>query len=155
VRECLLFARFAHGLVRPWLLRPCNGQRVGAAFDPPTQFGQNIMVEDRLGGGATTAATFVAKADPDGYTILVNSAAHTIAPALHLDLRYNPATDFSAVALLGGVPSVLVVSRDSGFKTVADFVAAARARPGAMVRNPSPCDALHGERWYGGCPRSI
>lgn len=72
------------------------------------------------------------KADPDGYTILVNSAAHTIAPALYPNLSYNPATDFSAVALLGVVPSVLVVSRESKFKTVADFVAAAKAKPGAM-----------------------
>jgi tripartite-type tricarboxylate transporter receptor subunit TctC len=97
-----------------------------------TQLGQNIIVENRPGGGATTAAGFVAKADPDGYTILVNSAAHAIAPALYPDLSYNPATDFSAVALLGVVPSVLVVSRASGFKTIADFVAAAKAKPGAM-----------------------
>ncbi len=96
------------------------------------QLGQNIIVENRPGGGTTTAAGLVAKADADGYTILINSAAHTIAPALYPNLSYNPATDFSAVALLGVVPSVLVVSRDSGFKTVADFVAAARAKPGAM-----------------------
>ena len=89
-----------------------------------------MVVENRPGGGATTAAGFVAKADPDGYTLLVNSAAHTIAPALHPALNYNPATDFAAVAMLGVLPSVLVVSRDSGFKMVADFVAAANARPG-------------------------
>jgi tripartite-type tricarboxylate transporter receptor subunit TctC len=96
------------------------------------QLGQNIVVENRPGGGTTTAAGYVAKADPDGYTILVNSAAHTIAPALYPNLSYNPAIDFSAVALLGVVPSVLVVSRESGFNTVADFVAAARAKPAAM-----------------------
>jgi tripartite-type tricarboxylate transporter receptor subunit TctC len=96
------------------------------------ELGQNIIVENRPGGGATTAAGYVAKADPDGYTILVNSAAHTIAPALYPNLSYNPAADFSAVALLGVVPSVLVVSRESKFKTVADFVAAAKAKPGAM-----------------------
>ncbi len=102
-------------------------------FEPlSAQLGQNIIVENRPGGGATTAAGFVAKADPDGYTILVNSAAHAIAPALYPNLGYNPATDFSAVALLGVVPSVLVVSRASGFKTIADFVAAAKAKPGAM-----------------------
>src|SRR3954464_15037879 len=84
------------------------------------QLGQNIIVENRPGGGATTAAGFVAKADPDGYTILVNSAAHTIAPALYPNLSYNAATDFAAVALLGVVPSVLVVSRASEFKTIVD-----------------------------------
>ena len=102
-------------------------------FEPVSaQIGQSIIVENRPGGGTTTAAGFVAKADPDGYTILINSAAHAIAPAVYPNLSYNPATDFSAVALLGVVPSVLVVSRASGFKTVADFVAAAKAKPGAM-----------------------
>ncbi|GAC1507456.1 MAG: hypothetical protein NVS1B6_15100 [Steroidobacteraceae bacterium] len=62
------------------------------------QIGQSIIVENRPGGGTTTAAGFVAKADPDGYTILINSAAHAIAPAVYPNLSYNPATDFSAVA---------------------------------------------------------
>jgi tripartite-type tricarboxylate transporter receptor subunit TctC len=102
-------------------------------FEPlSAQLGQSITVENRPGGGMTTAAGFVAKADPDGYTILVNSAAHAIAPALYPNLGYNPATDFSAIALLGVVPNVLVVSRASGFKTIADFIAAAKAKPGAM-----------------------
>ena len=96
------------------------------------QLGQGIIVENRPGAGATTAAGLVAKADPDGYTILVNSSAHTIAPALYPNLSYDPAEDFSAVAVLGITPSVLVVSRASGFKTVADFVAAARAKPGVL-----------------------
>ena len=96
------------------------------------QLGQGITVENRPGAGGTTAAAAVAKADPDGYTILVNSSAHTIAPALYPNLSYDPAADFSAVAPLGIVPSVLVVSRASGFNTAGDFVAAAKAKPGAM-----------------------
>jgi tripartite-type tricarboxylate transporter receptor subunit TctC len=97
-----------------------------------TQLGQNITIENRPGAGGTTAASFVAKADPDGYTVLVNSSAHAIAPALFPNLSYDPATDFSAVAPLGIVPSVLVVSPSSGFKTVGDFVAAAKAKPGVL-----------------------
>jgi tripartite-type tricarboxylate transporter receptor subunit TctC len=97
-----------------------------------TQLGQSITVENRPGAGGTTAAGVVAKADPDGYTLLVNSSAHTIAPALYPNLSYHPAADFSAVAALGIVPSVLVVSRTSGFATVADFVAAAKAKPDAL-----------------------
>lgn len=96
------------------------------------QLGQSITVENRPGAGGTTAAAAVAKADPDGYTILVNSSAHTIAPALYPSLSYDPAADFSAVAPLGIVPSVLVVSRASGFKTVGDFVTAAKAKPDAL-----------------------
>jgi tripartite-type tricarboxylate transporter receptor subunit TctC len=97
-----------------------------------TQVGQSIVVENRPGAGGTTGAGVVAKADPDGYTILVNSAAHTIAPTLYPNLSYDAAKDFAAVVPLGIVPNVLVVSRARGFKTVADFVAAARAKPGAM-----------------------
>jgi tripartite-type tricarboxylate transporter receptor subunit TctC len=96
------------------------------------QLGQSIVIENRPGAGGTTAAGFVAKADGDGYTILVNSSAHTIAPTLYPSLGYDPATDFSAVAVLGLVPSVLVVSRARGFATIADFVTAAKAKPGSL-----------------------
>ena len=97
-----------------------------------TQLGQSVIVENRPGAGSTTAATAVANADPDGYTILVNSSAHTIAPALYASLSYDPVQDFAGVTPLGNVPSVLVVSPAAGFKTVADFVAAAKAKPGVL-----------------------
>jgi tripartite-type tricarboxylate transporter receptor subunit TctC len=96
------------------------------------RLGQSIVVENRPGAGGTTAAGFIAKADADGTAILVNSAAHTIAPALYRNLSYDVAKDFAAVLPLGIVPNVLVVSRARGFKTVADFVAAARAKSGGM-----------------------
>lgn len=97
-----------------------------------TQLGQSIIVENRAGGGATTGAGFVATAEPDGYTILVNSSAHTIAPALYPNLSYDPARDFAGVVPLGVIPSVLVVPPVRGFTTVNDFVVAAKARPGAL-----------------------
>jgi tripartite-type tricarboxylate transporter receptor subunit TctC len=96
------------------------------------QIGQPIIVENRPGGAQTAGANAVAKAEPDGYTILVNSSAHVIAPALNPNLSYDPAKDFSAVIPLGVVPSVLVVLPAKGFKTVSEFIAAAKARPGAM-----------------------
>jgi tripartite-type tricarboxylate transporter receptor subunit TctC len=96
------------------------------------QLGQSIVVENRPGAGATIGASLVAKADPDGYTVLVNSSAHTIAPSLYANPGYNPARDFAAVAPLGITPFVLVVPPARGFKTARDFVAAANAKPGAF-----------------------
>jgi tripartite-type tricarboxylate transporter receptor subunit TctC len=108
------------------------------------QLGQSIIVENRPGAGSTTAAAFVAKSEPDGYTILVNSSAHTIAPALYPKLGYRPVQDFAGVVPLGVVPSVLVVPPARGFKTAADLVAAAKAKPGAMnYASPGVGTALH------------
>ncbi len=96
------------------------------------QLGQPIVVENRAGAGGTIGAAFVAKSESDGYTILVNSSAHTISPSLYPNLSYHPARDFAAVVPLGISANVLVVSPESGFKTVADLVAAAKAKPGAL-----------------------
>ncbi len=94
--------------------------------------GQPIVVENRTGAGGTIGSGFVAKANPDGYTILAHGSAHTIAPALYKDLSYHPARDFAAVVPLGISPSVLVISPAKGYKTVGDLVSAAEARPGAL-----------------------
>lgn len=98
-----------------------------------SQIGHGIVVENRGGAGGTIGAAFVSKADADGYTLLVNSNAHTIAPALYPNLSYDPARDFAAVIPLGTLPCVLVVSPEKGFKTAADLVKAAKARPGALT----------------------
>jgi tripartite-type tricarboxylate transporter receptor subunit TctC len=97
-----------------------------------TQLGQSIVVENRPGAGQTIGASTVAKADPDGHTLLVNSSAHAIAPSLHANLSYHPARDFAAVIPLGMTPFVLVVPSNRGYETARDLVAAARAKPGAF-----------------------
>jgi tripartite-type tricarboxylate transporter receptor subunit TctC len=97
-----------------------------------TQLGQNIIVENRAGAGGTLGAAAVAKSPPDGYTILVNSSAHAISPSLYPNLTYHPTRDFTAVIPLGISANVLVVSPAKGWKTVREFVAAARAKPGEM-----------------------
>ena len=74
-----------------------------------SQLAQSIIVENRAGAGATIGAGFVAKADPDGYTMLAHGSAHTISPSLYSKLNYHPARDFAAVIPLGITPSVLVV----------------------------------------------
>jgi tripartite-type tricarboxylate transporter receptor subunit TctC len=96
------------------------------------QLGQPIVVENRPGAGTTIGANAVAKADADGYTILVNGPSHTIAPSLYPNLGYHPVQDFIAVAPFGTTRSALVVSPDRGWKTTADLIAAARAKPGSL-----------------------
>jgi tripartite-type tricarboxylate transporter receptor subunit TctC len=97
------------------------------------QLGQAIVVENRAGAGGTIGAASVAKSDPDGYTILASGSAHTIAPSLYRKLSYDPGRDFTAVVPLGISPNVLVVSPAKGFKTVGDFIAAAKAKPGSLT----------------------
>lgn len=96
------------------------------------QLGQSIIVENRPGAGGTIGAGVVAKADPDGYTILAHSSAHTIAPALFPSLGYHPAKDFAAVVPLGVSPFILVAPPSKGFRSARDLVAAARSQPGTF-----------------------
>jgi tripartite-type tricarboxylate transporter receptor subunit TctC len=108
------------------------------------QIGQPIVVENRPGAGQTLGAGVVARSDPDGYTLLVNSAAHAIAPALHRNLAYRPIQDFAAVVPLGVTPFVLVVSPDRGFKTARDLVDAAKSKPGRFnFSSPGVGSASH------------
>ena len=98
-----------------------------------SQLGQPVIVENRTGAGGTIGAAFVAKSPADGYTLLVHSNAHTIAPALYPTLSYHPARDFAAVVPFGISPHVLVVAPSKGFKAVGDLIAAAKAKPGALT----------------------
>lgn len=97
------------------------------------QFQQPIIIENRTGAGSTIAEAFVAKSNPDGNTILVNSSAHTIVPSLYHQLPYDPAHDFSAIIPLGVVPLVLVISPFQGIKTLQDFVAVAKLKDGGLT----------------------
>jgi tripartite-type tricarboxylate transporter receptor subunit TctC len=90
------------------------------------QLGQTIVVENRVGAGGTIGAAFVAKADPDGYTLLANGSGHAIAPALYPNLSYHPARDFTAVTPFCTSSSVLVVSPAKAFKTTGEFVTSAK-----------------------------
>jgi tripartite-type tricarboxylate transporter receptor subunit TctC len=96
------------------------------------QLGQPIIVENRPGASSTIGTAAVAKAEPDGYTFLVASSAYTIVPSTVANLPYDPLHDLTAVTPLANMANVLVVAPEKGAKTVAEFVAAARARHGAM-----------------------
>jgi tripartite-type tricarboxylate transporter receptor subunit TctC len=94
--------------------------------------GQPVIVANRPGASTTIAAAFVAKAEPDGYTLLATSSAHTVAPFLYPGLSYDTAVDLAGVAPLANLPTVLVVPPSSGFRTLVDLVAAAHAKPGSI-----------------------
>jgi tripartite-type tricarboxylate transporter receptor subunit TctC len=96
------------------------------------QIGQSFVIENRTGAGGTTGSASVAKADPDGYTILLLTSSQGSAVVLHKNLPYDPVHDFIPVAMFGIQPSVLVVAPSRGWKTVADLIAAAKANPGKL-----------------------
>jgi tripartite-type tricarboxylate transporter receptor subunit TctC len=104
-----------------------------AVFDRvAAELGQPIVIENRGGAGGTIGVGAVVKADPDGYTILANSSAHTVAPAIIDNMPYDTAKDLSAVVSLGKNANILVVSPAKGWKTAADLVATAKAKPGSI-----------------------
>jgi tripartite-type tricarboxylate transporter receptor subunit TctC len=97
------------------------------------QVGQPVVFENRPGGGGTIGAGAVAKSDPDGYTLLVNTNLHTLAPSIMANVPYDVENDFAGIALLGISPHVLIISSSQGFKTLKDFVDAARKKPDGIT----------------------
>jgi tripartite-type tricarboxylate transporter receptor subunit TctC len=92
--------------------------------------GQPVIVDNRPGAGATMGADFVARAKPDGYTLLIGAVHHTIATSVYKKLTYDFQKDFAPVTLLALVPNVLVVSPGLPAKNVQELVALAKASPG-------------------------
>ena len=72
------------------------------------------------------------KSAPDGYTLLSNSSAHVANPSIYANMRYDTLKDFANISPLAGGPNVLIVGQETGWKTFADFVAAAKAKPGTL-----------------------
>jgi tripartite-type tricarboxylate transporter receptor subunit TctC len=95
------------------------------------QVGQPIVVENRPGAGGTIGANMVAKAAPDGHTLLIYGALNT-AHAMHAKLPYDTFKDFIPVIALGEQPLVVVTSPGKGYKTLKDMIAAAKAKPGSL-----------------------
>ncbi len=94
--------------------------------------GQPVVVETRPGAGGTIAAAAVAKGEADGHTILVPSSGHAVNPSIYPSLSYDTLKDLTGVTPLVAMPNVLVVNPARGWKTVADLVAAVKAKPGAL-----------------------
>lgn len=96
-----------------------------------TELGQPIVVENKPGAGGNLGAAEVAKANPDGYTLLMASPPLSISPALYKSLPYNP-NNIEPIAIFGQLPNVLLVNPDSGINTVAELVKRAKANPGKL-----------------------
>jgi tripartite-type tricarboxylate transporter receptor subunit TctC len=94
--------------------------------------GEPFVVENRPGGGGIVGVASVVRAEPDGYTMLLSSASMSSAVILHRSLPYDALTELTPVAMFGVQPSVLVAAPGKGFATVADLVAAAKAKPGVL-----------------------
>jgi tripartite-type tricarboxylate transporter receptor subunit TctC len=96
------------------------------------RWGQPIVVENRPGAGGTIAEAVAAKAKPDGYTIILVASGHATAAYLYPDLPYDPLRDFTPLSLVGSSPNMMLVRDDSPYKSIADVLAAARAKPGQL-----------------------
>ncbi len=96
------------------------------------QIGQSFVIENRTGAGGTIGSASAAKADPDGYTILLLTASQGSAVALYKTLPYDPVNDFIPAAMFGVQPSVLIAAPSKGWRSLADLIAAAKANPGVL-----------------------
>jgi tripartite-type tricarboxylate transporter receptor subunit TctC len=93
---------------------------------------QQVIIDNKPGAGATIGSEMVAKAAPDGYTLLLASQTNAISATLYSKLSFNPIDDFVAISLLGREPGVLVVHPSLPVKSVAELIAYAKQRPGQL-----------------------
>ena len=99
---------------------------------------QSIVVENKAGAAGTIAADYVAKAAPDGYTLLMgHSNSNAISPFVLSNVPYDPATDFTPITYLGYVPNVLVVNAALPVNSVAELIALAKTKPGQLTYGSS------------------
>ena len=96
------------------------------------EIGQPIVVENRPGAGGSVGTGMVAKAEPDGYTILAHSSALAIAPAIFPDLNYDTSRDLSGVLMIGSSANVMIVAPSRPWKTIQEFIANAKAKQGSI-----------------------
>ncbi len=94
--------------------------------------GQQLVIDNRAGGGSTIGSELAAKAPPDGYTLLMVDTSFTTNPSLYSKLPYDSARDFAPVSLMAAAPVILIVHPSVPVKTVKEFVALAKSKPGQL-----------------------
>jgi tripartite-type tricarboxylate transporter receptor subunit TctC len=140
----LTAAALAHAQTAAWPTKPIRfivpftagsatdiiARSVGEAM--ARSLGQPVVVENKPGAGGTIAAGQVARSDPDGTTLLIHSSGHALNPAIYTNLSYDTVKDLVGITPLASLPNVMIVSPARGWRSVADVVAAAKARPGQL-----------------------
>jgi tripartite-type tricarboxylate transporter receptor subunit TctC len=139
----LVLAMPQQALAQAWpakTIRLVSGASPGSASDLvgravsekiQAELGVPVILENKMGAGGVIAAQHVATSAPDGYTVFVYTAAHTVTPLIS-KVPYDPIRDFAGVTPLAVVPNVLVVSAEKGYKSVRELVAAGKANPGKL-----------------------
>lgn len=107
------------------------------------RFGQPVVVENRVGGGGNIGAEFVAKAEPDGYTLMIGGVPHAINMTLYKKLTYDFARDLSPITNLAVFPSLITVHPSVPAKNIKELIALAKARPGQLNFGSSPGSPNH------------
>jgi tripartite-type tricarboxylate transporter receptor subunit TctC len=107
-------------------------------------WGQQVVVDNRSGAGTTIGDAYVAHAEPDGYTVLYGTSSLAANGALYHSLDYNPLTDYAPISLVAKFPFFMFVPNSSPAKTVMEFVAYVKSRPGRLVMgSPGTGSAPH------------
>ena len=112
-----------------------NTDIIGRVFVPKMSeiLGQSIIVDNRGGAGGTIGTEYAARRAPDGYTLIMVSAAHTINPAMTKKLPYDSIKDFAPIGVIADVPTAFVVHPSLPAKNLKEFIAIAKARPGEIL----------------------
>src|SRR5690348_13071407 len=97
------------------------------------QWGQPVVVENRPGAGGVVASQALVQSAADGYTLIMVASGHATNPFLYPKLPYDTFKNFSPISLLASSPNILLVRADSLFESVADVIAAAKAKPGSLA----------------------
>ncbi|WP_029048012.1 tripartite tricarboxylate transporter substrate binding protein [Cupriavidus sp. amp6] len=130
----------------------CHGFAVGGNADSIARvlaaelaqsFGQPVIVESRPGAGGTIAANHVARARPDGYTLMLATGGHAVAGALYRKLRYDPVSDFQSISTVTTFPFLLVVGANGLYPTLASLLHRASASPRSIAYGSAGIGSTH------------